>query len=152
MNRRSFFQVGWLYVIYINLRSMLAELVIFSRYILLNNFFIWCPTNEKSGIKNYSFSKTFFISCRPRDIDNLFEGESLTATNPFDASEVIREAQSNAGSSPRIAVRRLPRQTDVIHGGQSSAGSSPRIAVKRPSRRTIPSATAVRASVDLPDE
>ena len=61
----------------------------------------------------FNFSKHF----RPRPLSNVFgddEDDSLTANDPFDASDVIRDAKANEGKTQRIVVRkaapRLPQQ------------------------------------------
>jgi hypothetical protein len=50
---------------------------------------------------------------RPRPLTNIFgedEADILTANDPFDASDVIRDAKANEGKTQRIVVRKaVPR-------------------------------------------
>ena len=53
----------------------------------------------------FNFSQHF----RPRPLSNVFgddEDDSLTANDPFDASDVIRDAKANEGKTQRIVVRK----------------------------------------------
>lgn len=68
----------------------------------------------------------FALTFRPRSHENIFEDETLTASEPFDASDVINTAKERASTSSRIVVRRPSKPvTSSESTAQPVASSGP---------------------------